>query len=94
MLFNVVPFGAPRAPKAERPAPGGPVTEEAWRHLIHRRCGLAFREAQVPAVLEILQREMASRGMTDAAAYYRLLNDGPSDLDFDVEPDLALEMSA
>ena len=31
--------------------------------------------------------------MIGAAAHYRLLSNGPSELDFDVEPDLALEMS-
>jgi N6-L-threonylcarbamoyladenine synthase len=30
--------------------------------------------------------------MIGAAAHYRLLHDGPSALDFDVEPNLALEM--
>jgi hypothetical protein len=31
--------------------------------------------------------------MIGAAAHYRLLRDGPTGLDFDVEPDLALATS-
>ena len=31
--------------------------------------------------------------MIGAAAHYRLLSDGPTALDFDVEPDLALRVA-
>jgi N6-L-threonylcarbamoyladenine synthase len=63
--------------------------------------GVAANKALRQAVLERLSVPASippfflctdNAAMIGAAAHYRLLSDGPSDFDFDVEPDLALEM--
>jgi N6-L-threonylcarbamoyladenine synthase len=59
----------------------------------------ALREAAqarlpVPASIPPFFLCTDNAAMIGAAAHYRLLTKGPSDLDFDVEPDLALEMIA
>jgi len=50
------------------------VSAEAWCHLIGRRCGLSFREAQIPAVLEYISGQMRASGASDERGYYDLLS--------------------
>ena len=49
------------------------VASERWCHLILRRCGLAFRDVQIPAVLDLVLEQMRARGLTSQASYYELL---------------------
>jgi len=51
------------------------VAPDAWCHLIKRRCGLVFRDTQVPAVLDCIRDEMLARGMTSEKRFYTDLSD-------------------
>jgi chemotaxis methyl-accepting protein methylase len=50
------------------------VSPEAWCHLIGRRCGLTFRETQIPAVLQYISGQMQASGAGDERGYYELLS--------------------
>ncbi len=63
--------------KVRPPAASDGVAPEAWRYLIHRRCGLTFRDTQVPALMGILVEEMRARGITEPLTYYQVLNEEP-----------------
>src|SRR4051794_26425072 len=45
---------------------------EAWCELIHRRCGLQIRSAQVPAVMEGVHAHADAAGMAEADYFDRL----------------------
>jgi chemotaxis methyl-accepting protein methylase len=51
------------------------IGTQDWCALFLRRCGLAFRDAQVPAMLRLIEEQMQARGLTDAAAYHALLSE-------------------
>ncbi len=53
------------------------VTPDAWRHLIVRRCGLTFRDAQVPDVLGYLHEQMRASGIASERQYYDCLANEP-----------------
>ena len=53
------------------------VASERWCHLILRRCGLAFRDVQIPAVLDLVLEQMRLRGLTSQSSYYELLSSEP-----------------
>jgi chemotaxis methyl-accepting protein methylase len=44
-----------------------------WADLLMQRCGLALREPQIPALVEIVKARRGARGLTSDAAYYELL---------------------
>src|SRR5262249_45865242 len=46
---------------------------EAWCQLIVRRCGLTFRETQIPGVLQYINGQMQASGV-DERGYYELLS--------------------
>ena len=46
------------------------VTPDAWRDLILHRCGLTFRETQVPTVLGHVHGQMRASGITSERHYY------------------------
>jgi chemotaxis methyl-accepting protein methylase len=52
------------------------ISPEAWCDLIHRRCGLVFRTAQIPAVLEFVHEQAKSRAASERA-YYDQLAEAP-----------------
>jgi len=52
------------------------ISPEAWCDLIRQRCGLVFRTAQVPAVLDCVHEHAQSRG-TSERAYYEQLAEAP-----------------
>src|SRR5262245_6891187 len=54
-----------------------PVSPEAWCRLIVQRCGLTFRETQVPAVLEYINGQMRASGAADERGYYERLSAEP-----------------
>jgi chemotaxis methyl-accepting protein methylase len=60
---------------ASAPARGdaGTIAQEVWYDLILRRCGLAFRHARLPDVIETVREQMRARGIESEAAYYELL---------------------
>ena len=64
---------------------GGVAANKALREAVLQRL-------PVPASIPPFFLCTDNAAMIGAAAHYRLLIDGPSELDFDVEPDLALEM--
>ncbi len=45
----------------------------AWSDLIGVRCGLALRDAQIPALTEHVQERVRARGLTHPADYFDLL---------------------
>jgi len=53
------------------------VAPDAWCHLILRRCGLTFRDAQVPNVLGYVREQMRASGLTSERRYYDRLADEP-----------------
>jgi chemotaxis methyl-accepting protein methylase len=53
---------------------GDVIGTEEWRALFLRRCGLTFRDAQMPAILRLIEDQMRDRSITSAAAYYALLS--------------------
>src|SRR3954466_12646773 len=50
------------------------VSPEAWCHLISLRCGLTFRETQIPAVLQYISGQMQASGAVDERGYYERLS--------------------
>lgn len=66
---------------------GGVAANKALREAVQTRL-------PVPASIPPFFLCTDNAAMIGASAHYRLLSDGPSELDFDVEPDLALQMSA
>ncbi len=64
---------------------GGVAANKALRQAVADRL-------PVPASIPPFFLCTDNAAMIGAAAHYRLLSDGPSTLDFDVEPDLALRM--
>ncbi|MGE5603259.1 MAG: tRNA (adenosine(37)-N6)-threonylcarbamoyltransferase complex transferase subunit TsaD, partial [Nitrososphaerales archaeon] len=64
---------------------GGVAANKALREAIMNRL-------PVPASIPPFFLCTDNAAMIGAAAHYRLAGDGPSLLDFDVEPDLALEI--
>lgn len=53
------------------------VTQEAWCHLILSRCGLTFRDPQVPTVLGYLHEQRRASGITSERCYYEQLVNEP-----------------
>jgi len=53
------------------------VSPEAWCQLIGRRCGLTFRDAQIPAVLQYVNGQIQASGAVDERGYYELLSAEP-----------------
>jgi chemotaxis methyl-accepting protein methylase len=53
------------------------VSPEAWCQLIGRRCGLTFRETQIPAVLQYINGQMQASGAVDERGYFELLSAEP-----------------
>jgi len=51
------------------------ISLQDWCSLFLNRCGLTFRNAQVPALMQLIDQHMRARGLADAAAYYALLCD-------------------
>ena len=51
----------------------------AWSELFQRRFGLALRDSQVPAVMDLVRSRVASRGLPTWGAYYDLLDAEPED---------------
>jgi len=51
------------------------IGPQEWCALFVRRCGLTFRDAQVPAMLQLIDGQMRARGITDPAAYHALLSE-------------------
>jgi chemotaxis methyl-accepting protein methylase len=49
------------------------ASRESWCELIRRRCGLAFRTAQVPAVLDCVRQLVEARGTAERAYYEQLV---------------------
>jgi chemotaxis methyl-accepting protein methylase len=45
------------------------ASHEPWCELIRRRCGLTFRTAQVPGVLESVRQHVEARGASERAYY-------------------------
>ncbi len=64
---------------------GGVAANKALREAVQQRL-------PVPASIPPFFLCTDNAAMIGAAAHYRLRTDGPSALDFDVEPDLALEL--
>ena len=64
---------------------GGVAANKALRQAVAERL-------PVPASIPPFFLCTDNAAMIGAAAHYRLLSDGPSALDFDVEPDLALQV--
>ncbi len=58
-----------------RPRTRDGIGPQDWCSLFLRRCGLTFRDAQVPAMLRLIDNQMRARGITDPAAYHTLLSD-------------------
>jgi chemotaxis methyl-accepting protein methylase len=50
------------------------ISADDWCSLFLRRCGLTFRDAQMPAMLQLIDDQMRQRGITDRAAYHALLS--------------------
>jgi type IV pilus assembly protein PilK len=48
------------------------ASRESWCELIRRRCGLAFRTAQVPSVLACVRQHVETRGTSERAYYEQL----------------------
>lgn len=53
------------------------VTPGAWCHLILNRCGLTFRDTQVPNVLGYVREQMRASGITNERRYYDQLAGEP-----------------
>ncbi len=53
------------------------VTPDTWRQLVRRRCGLTFRDTQVPTVLAHLREQMRASGATTERLYYERLAEEP-----------------
>ena len=51
------------------------VTADVWCRLIVARCGLTFRDAQIPVVLGVMREQMLARGLTSERSYYDRLVD-------------------
>ena len=58
---------------APPPGDAGAITQQVWYDLILRRCGLAFRHARLPDVIETVRDQMRARGIESETAYYQLL---------------------
>jgi chemotaxis methyl-accepting protein methylase len=52
-----------------------PIGPQDWCSLFLRRCGLTFRDAQVAAMLRLVDEQMRARGITDPAVYHALLSE-------------------
>ena len=52
-----------------------PIGPRDWCSLFLRRCGLTFRDAQVAAMLRLVDEQMRARGITDPAVYHALLSE-------------------
>src|SRR3569623_1104137 len=54
---------------------------ERWCDLIHRRCGLTFRTAQVPLIVDYVRQHAEAVGLSERAYFDRLAEapDGDSD---------------
>jgi len=50
------------------------VSPDAWCRLIGRRCGLTFRETQIPGVLQYINGQMQASGVVDERGYYERLS--------------------
>lgn len=56
---------------------GTPPPDDVWKpwaDLLMQRCGLALREPQIPALVEIVRARRAARGLTTDSAYFELLS--------------------
>lgn len=69
--------GAPDGGAAPRPDSSEPLAPRAWLDLFHRRCGLSFRDSQVPMLLQSLAAQRQRRSLPSDAAYYALLAAAP-----------------
>jgi chemotaxis methyl-accepting protein methylase len=64
-------FGAQDAEGAR--GDGDAVVPQLWYDLILRRCGLVFRNAQLPGVIALVREQAKARGLA-SEAYYQLLS--------------------
>jgi len=53
------------------------VAADVWCRLIVARCGLTFRDAQIPVVLGIVREQMQAGGLTSERSYYDRLVAAP-----------------
>ena len=67
-MLNVPRDGA----RSKAPQAVGP---KDWCALFLRRCGLTFRDAQLPGVLQLIDTQMRARGFTDPAVYHAFLSE-------------------
>jgi chemotaxis methyl-accepting protein methylase len=71
-------FGAaPDAGAEPRPDFAEPIATRVWLDLFRRRCGLSFRDAQVPMLLQRLAAQRERRALPSDEAYYALLAAAP-----------------
>jgi chemotaxis methyl-accepting protein methylase len=66
-------LNAPR--DGARPKAPQPVGPKDWCALFLRRCGLTFRDAQLPGVLQLIDTQMRARGFADPAVYHAFLSE-------------------
>jgi chemotaxis methyl-accepting protein methylase len=66
-------INAPRA--GARPKSRDAVGPQDWCALFLRRCGLTFRDSQLPGVLQLIDGQMRARGFTDPVAYFTFLSE-------------------
>jgi len=66
-------LNAPR--DGARPKPREAVGPKDWCALFLRRCGLTFRDAQLPGVLQLVDTQMRARGFTDPTVYHAFLSE-------------------
>jgi len=64
---------SPRA--SARAKSGDAVGPQDWCALFLRRCGLTFRDAQLPGVLQLIEGQMRARGFSDQTAYHAFLSE-------------------
>ena len=64
-------FGAHAGGPAQGDA--GAIAQQVWYDLILRRCGLTFRHARLPDVIETVRDQMRASGVVNEAAYYQIL---------------------
>ncbi len=71
-------FGAPgNAGLPTRPDAAEAIPVRAWLELFLRRCGLSFRDSQVPMLLQLLAEQRQRRALPSDAAYYSVLAAAP-----------------
>src|SRR6185369_4342655 len=59
------------------------VAPQLWYDLIHRRCGLTFRSAQLAGVMGVVREQAKARGLTTEAFYQMLSRPGEGAADWE-----------